>query len=72
MDNLKSIIDPLKTSTLNIDLFIKDTNFKQNSIIESKFIIFYLFFGDLFFGSESSEDNEDILLSESDSESDSE
>ena len=61
IENIKNIIDPLKTSTANIDNFMNGMC-NENNFTETQFILFYLLFGDFFFKTGgSSEDSEDIL-----------
>ena len=72
---VKGIIDPLKTSTLNIENFIN--NEVNDNFNESQFILFYFLFGNRFFGSsiesvsELNEEPESIESSDSFEESES-
>ena len=76
IENLKNVLEPIKSSTCSIDELI---SFKKSNVIinENQFILFYLLFGKLFFGDSDSDSNEETLsdsspesvsLSESESE----
>ena len=57
IENLKNVIDPIKTSNSLIPELISFK--KSNQFDENKFILFYLLFGNLFFGGPESESNEE-------------
>ena len=58
IENLKNVIDPLKTSMSSINELISFK--KSNQFDENQFILFYLLFGNLFFGGSESESNEEL------------
>ena len=68
IENLKNIIDPIKTSTVCVNNLI---SFEKNNVTdENEFIRFYLLFGKFFFNNSDSDSNEEIdSVSESESES---
>ena len=73
IENIKMVIDPLKTSTRSMESFVEGTLDHQP---ENDFIVFYLLFGNLFFGNisstlvgnDNSESEEISELSDSESE----
>jgi len=67
IDNLKSIIDPLKTTTMYTQQFLNNPYQNNENKTQNEFILFYFLFGSRFFeGRESSELIEDVsTLSES-------
>ena len=74
IENLKNVIDPIKTSMSSINDLVSFKN--NNGVNENEFVLFYLLFGNLFFGDSSGSDSNDEILSvespESDSDPDSE
>jgi hypothetical protein len=73
IENLKNIIDPVKTSTLCVDDLISFTK-NDHYFDQNEFMAFYLLFGKFFFGGEGGSDSNEEIESDSepDSESDSE
>lgn len=70
IDNLKSVLDPLKVSTENMENFLKNPYQKNENINQNQFLLFYLLFGNRFFEANSSELIEDVsTLSEHDPDS---
>ena len=59
IENLKNVIEPIKTSNVCVNELI---SFKKSNLTnENEFIRFYLLFGKFFFGESDSDSNEETL-----------